>query len=353
MIAGQATDPNADRLFRQTTQTLRLVRQGTGTFSAGADGFHHHNQSRNNVVGAADQSLEDVDSLEEGNGALLQRQASQPSVHRQQSQQQMQQGGADRVQEQVFEEIGQMVRPYIGWICLSILMFVLFSLFLLVLWFRAAWAALRDFDKPCDQPLQYYVLTAIINGTIARQVQAQAQDWTMTRRIALTVCFTVLGWCIIGWGFYMVHESRKCEPSLFVPTQQYIYAQAVFTPFFLGVAVFTAISLRPAMMRLARLAKRPGCKGAIHKLPKVDVGSSELKAADGEVVACSICLMELSDPDDPPVRTPCQHYFHEECLAKLCDNHTTCPLCRQELGPPDSDDGSEGASESQEASGAP
>lgn len=30
-------------------------------------------------------------------------------------------------------------------------------------------------------------------------------------------------------------------------------------------------------------------------------------------------------------KTSCQHYFHERCLAKWLEGHSTCPMCRNEL----------------------
>lgn len=57
---------------------------------------------------------------------------------------------------------------------------------------------------------------------------------------------------------------------------------------------------------------------------------------------CSICRLEFFDEEDPEMnmyifRTPCKHYFHQECLyQELLNKWLTgcslkCPNCRAQI----------------------
>eukprot|EP00415_Alexandrium_ostenfeldii_P002169 UN2169 len=83
---------------------------------------------------------------------------------------------------------------------------------------------------------------------------------------------------------------------------------------------------------VGRMERRQGCQEAVHRLPRVSAGSPELiDAEDGKVIDCTICLSTFRS-DSVIVKAPCQHMFHEECLMGWCKNHSTCPLCRQQVG---------------------
>lgn len=43
---------------------------------------------------------------------------------------------------------------------------------------------------------------------------------------------------------------------------------------------------------------------------------------------CSICLNSIFRND---MVTKCGHVFHERCIKKWLENHTTCPLCRTQI----------------------
>merc|ERR1719316_2570577 len=88
-------------------------------------------------------------------------------------------------------------------------------------------------------------------------------------------------------------------------------------------------------LHVTSLMAGPGCEKAVRKLTKVKSDAKELLGEDGEPVGCPICMEAFTDE---AVRTPCSHYFHEECLAKWCKTHLDCPLCRQAVGDPDPDE---------------
>jgi len=342
-MAAATSSNDVDRSVRQAAQTLRAVRTGAGAFSAGADGMHRYTRpapapgpGSRHAGGNPEEASSDLEQ-----GGLLQPQLSQPHVPRQQSLQQMRNNDAttDEVLNQVIQDLIHLAQRHKHLICFVTVVFGALSLIMLVLWCRAAFAALIFYGKPCDQPLKFYLLVAIIWSQITRVTQLKVAEWSFKARTILTCVLIFLGWCVIGWGVYMISAAKTCQETnaaLFFPTQQYIYGQAIFTPVFLAIVVVSAMSLRPFVLRIARLLERPGCEEAVHELPKVAIGSPELIAEDGEVIACSICMAALTGDSDPPVRTPCNHYYHEDCLAQWCTNHTTCPLCRKEIAPPES-----------------
>lgn len=45
---------------------------------------------------------------------------------------------------------------------------------------------------------------------------------------------------------------------------------------------------------------------------------------------CSICLDNISE--NAVKCCQCGHCFHEKCIKRWLENHTTCPLCRQTCG---------------------
>ena len=45
--------------------------------------------------------------------------------------------------------------------------------------------------------------------------------------------------------------------------------------------------------------------------------------------SCSICLNKLSSIKYIPCVTPCDHYFHYNCLKQWCRRSPSCPVCRK------------------------
>ena len=50
---------------------------------------------------------------------------------------------------------------------------------------------------------------------------------------------------------------------------------------------------------------------------------------------CHICHEDFDDPDaeeaELPVKLPCNHIMGSECLARWCNAHNSCPMCRATL----------------------
>mmetsp|Transcript_68050 Transcript_68050/g.153971 ORF Transcript_68050/g.153971 Transcript_68050/m.153971 type:complete len:105 (-) Transcript_68050:141-455(-) len=52
--------------------------------------------------------------------------------------------------------------------------------------------------------------------------------------------------------------------------------------------------------------------------------------------SCPICLCDYADEDALRV-LPCSHHFHDKCARSWLEKSKTCPLCRAELPPLESD----------------
>jgi len=140
----------------------------------------------------------------------------------------------------------------------------------------------------------------------------------------------------------MISEAKTCQKTnadLFYATKNFIIGQAICTSCVLLITIVLGLGFRRLLLLLSSLVQNPGCETAVHKLPKVDPDDKELvDVEDGESKSCIICLEELSakKKSSAIVRTPCSHFFHEDCLATWCKNHMDCPICREQVGEADS-----------------
>lgn len=221
-----------------------------------------------------------------------------------------------------------------------VFMCVLFLFLFVFTWLMvcAINAVMDHYKLPCDQPLQYYMLTSIVVGQVTpplikflqQRVPGNARAIT-----ALSVAGSVPGWIVIGWGIYMIRACHTCQetnPLLYYPTRNFIYGQVIL---FLLTTVFFSVGFMGVLALVNRIpdSNRPGCAAAVRKLPKVSLYSTELiDEDDDESKECTICWERYRSSEKAVVRTPCNHLFHEECLAQWCTNHTDCPLCRAPIG---------------------
>lgn len=281
----------------------------------------------------------------------------QPSQRRIASESQTHQ---DQVHQRMVEEMTAFVTENVCWIvlfvfCLTALFVTMFVLFILAL---IASVHAIFYGPSCDQPLMYYVIVVILWGQLpGKLTECVAQRCEIydgdVRKALLSLLFALPSWFLLGWGLYMVRNTQTCEkknPNLYFAMEHYIYGQVVLLSVLLLIGIAGAFGFRRFLLWAQRFIVRPGCEKAVRKLPKVEPGSRELiDEEDGEIKGCTICFGAMGgEPDlqrtssgigakasEAIVRTPCSHYFHEECLAEWCKNHTDCPLCREPVGEPD------------------
>lgn len=256
----------------------------------------------------------------------------------------------DQIQQRVVEELftGSGL-PFRLLIFFVVLVFVLvgFGITVLVLCIRAVIDTINYADKPCDQPLQYYMLVSLLYGWLGQgifKVLVDKLPLCCCDSIGCQVCFKhfiimMPSAALLGWGVYMLQHADTCSttnPGLYYPLRDYIYCQLIFTMLCFIFAVLCAIGGFALLIMFQNAwDNRPGCEKSVRKLPKVDPDSPELIDEEGNRKACPICI----DSPGVWVRTPCNHIFHEECLANWCKHHFDCPLCRAPIGEIDEETG--------------
>lgn len=256
----------------------------------------------------------------------------QPRVRRQNT---LRETFHDQMQQRAQDE----VRANPSLFCCVIFPVVGFGIYMLVAFILALVAAIRHCAGPCDVHLNIYLWVSLGWGFVEAQVTA------LFLWLARRFCFArggmfplklflsaASGWAIIGWGIYMVGHAKTCQaenPGLYYPTRLYIFSQVASNVLDHILSVCLHIGI---VLLLSKLKQGPGCKDAVHKLPRVPMGSEELVDTDGQLMTCPICQEEF-EGELEVVRCPCKHHFHLECLATWCTNHTDCPLCREQVGP--------------------
>lgn len=240
-----------------------------------------------------------------------------------------------QVQQRLLTELWMTFSCFIS-IMLTLIGITLVVLPALFLW--ATYAVVYYAEQPCDEPLRYYLLVffsvSLLNQAVKGMIVERCNSHTRT---FIGVLGTAATATVNLWGLRMVLSAETCadtNPELFYPTKYLIYVQ---TTVWLLLSVFFVVGFRIVLINVGLSAlEKPGCELAVHEMPKVPSDSPELlDPEDGRIMDCPICADTMSN--GITVKTPCTHYFHEECLAKWCKNHTDCPLCRAKLG--DEEDG--------------
>jgi len=214
---------------------------------------------------------------------------------------------------------------------------------MLVLFVNAVHAFFMYGDKPCDQPLRFYMVATLGSHILHRVLSFGTQGMVQSNhaKFLLGILLSVPGSLVVAWGLYMVCSSKTCwetNPGLFYPTRNYIIMQVACIPCFVLLILASALSLRRLVPLLSRLRQNPGCQAAVQRLPRVEPSAPELlDPEEGTVIDCPICMEPLSNskPGASVVRCPCSHHFHLECLSTWCQSHLDCPLCRAQVGEPD------------------
>jgi len=228
------------------------------------------------------------------------------------------------------------------WIGITAVLILFLAILVVVLFFQALMATIFDSDKPCDQPLKYYMIVTLLWSQVPTLIKSVIFHYYEAGPIAkffVSLILSLPGWFILGYGIYMVETSKTCHktnPDLFYSLRFFIYSQVALSGIALVLTVVGVANMRRILLALSQLTDAPGCQEAVRKLSKVSKDAPELiDADDGQVLDCSICMDEIVNEEDTILRAPCGHYFHEECLMQWCKNHVDCPLCRQQIGEPD------------------
>jgi len=249
---------------------------------------------------------------------------------------------ADQVQQRLMAEFMNIISLCKVWLVILLVLMLAAVVTVTILFVQAIFATFFNQDKPCDQPLKYYMIATLLWSQVpswgSSFVRQRLPDQGPLASLLVSIAFSLPGWGILAYGVYMVNSAKTCQqtnPDLFFPLQRFVYAQ-------IAVAVITGLltvlgffSLRYLLLVVNQLNEQPGCTKAVKELPTVEKGSAELIDEDGQVMDCPICMDVLGESGREVVRVPCNHYFHQECLHQWCTNHVDCPMCRQQIGKPD------------------
>lgn len=250
---------------------------------------------------------------------------------------------AEQVQQRLMTEFMNIVSLCKVWLVILLMLMIAAVLTVTILFVQAIIATIFNQDKPCDQPLKYYMIATLLWSQVPSWGSSFANYWLPEQRpglsLLVSIFFSLPGWGILVYGVYMVQSAKTCQetnPDLFFPLERFVYAQIAVAVMTCFLSILGLFSLRYLLLVVNQLNEQPGCTKAVKELPIVEKGSEELiDAEDGQVMDCSICMEVLGEPGGEIVRAPCKHYFHQECLLTWCKNHVDCPMCRQQVGKPD------------------
>lgn len=74
-------------------------------------------------------------------------------------------------------------------------------------------------------------------------------------------------------------------------------------------------------------------KSVVEALPTFEYKPSEANSK----LECVVCLEEFEDGEKGRTLPKCGHNFHLDCIDMWLHSHSTCPLCRASVQPPDAD----------------
>jgi len=194
---------------------------------------------------------------------------------------------------------------------------------------------------PCDKLLGVWLLIRNVLVTLCPRMPVVDDDEDVNGHRHQNACvmmtILVFGW--LGVGCYWTHTAQTCpetNPELFRWTRFVAIATFVLHIFY----VFTpalAIWLIRVYHHLVDegYLKSPNAAldGTIDLMRVVDF-DAELRL-HGDVTSCACCMDDFS-VEQHIVSTPCDHYFHHECLSKWLALARTCPMCRRLLDHPNS-----------------
>lgn len=217
----------------------------------------------------------------------------------------------------------------------------LFMLAMLVVGFVMyvkGWSILSNFNKPCDQPLKWWLLVMLLFPIM----HCQCSDW-MRRKVQLF--YTP---CLFLPGAWFVHSCKTCSetaPELYQFCRS-ILAYMICAWGLLMFMYFGLVSLLFWLRSNNLLYLRPGPAmaakpGLIKDIETVEYSPKLFHAAtdngdDAQPPECSICQEDFAPNGAEQARvikrTPCGHLFHEDCLGSWLGGFAkTCPLCRTDL----------------------
>uniref|UniRef100_A0ACD5WYP5 Uncharacterized protein n=1 Tax=Avena sativa TaxID=4498 RepID=A0ACD5WYP5_AVESA len=110
-----------------------------------------------------------------------------------------------------------------------------------------------------------------------------------------------------------------------------------------GVVIFSVIFFFCYQVRNRAPVAAAGTRGRglrvdLAKLPEFAYNQSARHSGRGDGAQCSVCLGTVQGGEMVRMLPLCKHLYHVECIDMWLASHDTCPLCRAEVEPPETDD---------------
>mmetsp|Transcript_5631 Transcript_5631/g.15825 ORF Transcript_5631/g.15825 Transcript_5631/m.15825 type:complete len:357 (-) Transcript_5631:56-1126(-) len=209
-----------------------------------------------------------------------------------------------------------------------------------------SWVVLIAYSGlPCDQGLAFWLLMrnliSLFTPRLPDPDEAPDEQTERRRKAARLAALTSCGWLFVGLIW-----SGKCKTCQHTNPKLYEWVRFMVV---CGLLVNCIVFFIPLLLRLVATAyhvmvsrgwiKSPNAANekAIEHMLEVpfdpDVFSPDFVPQDGRTLppAECCCCMEDFSGCKKIVCTPCDHYFHKDCLKEWLALSKTCPLCRSDL----------------------
>lgn len=188
-------------------------------------------------------------------------------------------------------------------------------------------------EKPCDEPLGMWLLVTLVLPLCG---------WLLSCCPLYKFCrvctMTTLHIGVLIFGIWILWHAKTCPK-----TNSHIFSFARLYLIFLSVSWTLAIAVPLIVVALVIYGMNAGWfdeingadPGVINAIETVEFDPllfASTDAADdtGPDQHCCICTADYRKGSRIK-KTPCKHFFHEECLGRWLKVQVTCPLCRNDL----------------------
>lgn len=276
---------------------------------------------------------------EEPSYAMIRREASAPDNRRR---------FEDNQREAMREAFQQRIERSPGWFCLALLCAISVPVFLMVLYIYGWVTYFKHGSEPCDRPLATWLLVKLCQQPVVVTVQKLAKalssesvigEWCEAR---IKVILQNIPIVIDVTGFVWWWCCRTCpetNPALYNFVELYIIVNIVITLVCVcGLIVVVSLVVYGVANGWFDTSETAADAGVLEALETVEFNPELFARKDDENDSrpagdCCCCTEEFGH-DKEIKRTPCspcQHYFHKECLEQWLKRARTCPLCRTDL----------------------
>ncbi|XP_047167031.1 E3 ubiquitin-protein ligase ATL6-like [Vigna umbellata] len=115
-----------------------------------------------------------------------------------------------------------------------------------------------------------------------------------------------------------------------------LFVMAVFSVYVRHCADTPSNSVGPLTSARSRRAARGLDPAVIQTFPTLEYSEVKIHKIGKEPLECAVCLCEFEDTETLRLIPKCDHVFHPDCIDEWLSSHTTCPVCRANLVPTES-----------------